>query len=337
MTTRLTELLKINYPIIQAPIGSATTPELASSVSNSGGLGTLALSWKDPESTREFIRKTKKLTDKPFAVNLVLDFEQAERVKICIEEKVPIVSFFWGDSSPFIGELKKNNVLVCQTVGNASEAAQYEQKGVDFVIAQGWEAGGHIWGTVAISVLIPSIVDKIKIPVVAAGGVADGRGILAALSLGADGVCMGTRFLMSKEANVDPLYQKLIANASENDTAYAHRLFNIGWDNAPHRIIRNSTAIQWENAGKPDIGNRPNENEVIAYKQNGQEILRYSDDGPILGTTGNLEALALYAGQTVGLISNIKTASQIMAELVDDLQSEFHKLQKTLTGEIKTV
>ena len=168
-------------------------------------------------------------------------------------------------------------------------------------MAQGWEAGGHV-GKVASSVLIPSIKDKIKIPVIMTGGVADGRGILSALSLGADGVCMGTRFLMSEEADVDPIYRQLIAQASENDTTYAERLFNIGWDQAPHRVIKNSTTIAWEKAGQPAVGYRPNENEVIAYKRNGQPILRYSDNGPILGTTGKLEALALYAGQTAGLL-----------------------------------
>ncbi len=333
MTTRLTKLLNIKYPIIQAPIGSATTPELASAVSNSGGLGTLALSWKGLDLTREYIRQTKRLTDKPFAVNLVLDFEQDDRIQICIEEKVPIVSFFWGDSSQFIAQLKKNNIFVCQTVGNSSEAIDYEKKGVDFLLAQGWEAGGHVWGTVATSVLIPSIVDKVKIPVVATGGIADGRGILAALSLGADGVCMGTRFLMSSEAYVNPIYQELINNASENDTIHVQRLFNIGWDNAPHRIIKNSTTEAWEKAGKPNVGNRPNENEIIARKQNGQPILRYSDDGPIAGTTGNVEALALYAGQTVGLISSVKTASQIMTDLVSDLLTEFNKVKNILTEE----
>jgi nitronate monooxygenase len=172
--------------------------------------------------------------------------------------------------------------------------------------------------------------DKIKIPVVATGGIADGRGILAALSLGADGVCMGTRFLMSKEADVDPVYQELIRNASENDTIHVQRLFNVGWDNAPHRVIKNSTTSEWENAGRPDVGNRPNENEIIAYKPNGRPILRYSDDGPVSGTTGNLEALALYAGQTVGLLSNVKPASEIITELVDDVQAEFMKLQKMI-------
>ncbi len=332
MKTRLTELLNIKFPVIQAPIGSATTPELVAAVSNAGGLGCLALSWKSPELTKEYIRTTKKLTNKPFAVNLVLAFNQEERIQICIEEKVPVVSFFWGDCSPFISDLKKNNILVCQTVGSSAEAEKYEANGVDFLIAQGMEAGGHVWGNVATSVLVPAITDKVKIPVAAAGGIADGRGILAALSLGADGVCLGTRFLMSKEAHINPVYQKLIADASENDTLYAKRLFNIGWDNAPHRIIKNSTTNAWEEAGEPDAGNRPKEDEVIAYKQNGEKILRYSDENPILGTTGNLEALALYAGQTAGLLSTVKSASEIMTDLITDTQREFNKVQNILMG-----
>ena len=330
MKTGLTELLRIQYPIIQAPIGSATTPELAAAVSNAGGLGSLALSWKDLDTMRANIRQTKEMTDKPFAVNLVLAFDQEERVKICIEENVPVVSFFWGDSTKYIDQLKRNNILVCQTVGTAAEAVEYEKIGVDFIIAQGWEAGGHVWGTVATSVLIPAIVEVVNIPVVSAGGIANGKGILAALSLGAAGVSMGTRFLLSKEANVELIYQKLIAKASENDTIYTERLFNIGWDNAPHRIIKNSTVKAWENAGKPSVGNRPNENEVIAYKKNGTPIMRYSDDGPILGTTGNLEQLALYAGQTAGLVSIVKPASELMADLISELHQEFGRVQNLM-------
>ena len=330
MKTVLTELLQIKYPIIQAPIGSATTPELAAAVSNAGGLGSLALSWKDLDTMRANIRLTKKLTDKPFAVNLVLAFEQEERVKICIEEKVPVISFFWGDSTKYIEQLKRNNILVCQTVGTAAEAVGYEKKGVDFIIAQGWEAGGHVLGTVATSVLIPAIVDVVKIPVVAAGGIANGKGILAALSLGAAGVSMGTRFLLSKEANVELIYQELITKASENDTVYTERLFNIGWDNAQHRVIKNSTVKAWENAGKPAIGNRPNENEIIAYKPNGTPIMRYSDEGPILGTTGNLEQLALYAGQTAGLLSIVKPAAELIAELITEIHNEFSRVQNLL-------
>ena len=330
MKTALTELLQIKFPIIQAPIGSATTPELAAAVSNAGGLGSLALSWKDIETTRAYIRQTKQLTNKPFAVNLVLAFEQDERIQICIEEKVPVVSFFWGDATKYIDRLKQNNIIVCQTVGTATEAIEYEKAGADCIIAQGWEAGGHVWGTVATSVLVPSIVAVVQIPVVAAGGIANGKGILAALSLGAAGVSMGTRFLLSKEANVDPLYQELVSNASENDTLYADRLFNIGWDNAPHRVIKNSTVNDWIKAGKPAAGNRPNENEIVAFKSDGTPIIRYSDDGPIAGTTGNLEQLALYAGQTSGLLSIVKPASAIIDELIIELKTEFNRVQNLL-------
>jgi len=330
MRTSLTDLSGIQYPIIQAPIGSATTPELAAAVSNAGGLGTLALSWKEPEEMREMIRKTKHLTSNPFAVNLVLAFEQTQRVKICVEEKVPIVSFFWGDSTEFYPELKRNHILIAQTVSNADEAVYFESKGADFLIAQGWEAGGHVRGTVATSILIPAIADKVSIPVVATGGIADGRGFLAALGLGAAGICLGTRFLMSEEAGVDPLYQELIRNASENDTYYADRLFNIGWDHAPHRVIKNSTVTNWMTAGRPPAGQRPGEHEVIAFYPGGTPIERYSDIGPMQYLTGDLEALALYAGQSAGLLTEVQGAASIISSLVNELESALARINSSL-------
>ena len=327
MHTRLTELLGIQFPIIQAPIGSATTPELAASVSNAGGLGMLALSWADLATTRETIRETKRLTDKPFGVNLVLAWEQSERVQICIEEKVPVVSFFWGNSFSFLQPLQSNGIKVCQTVSTCEEALFFEKLGVDFLVAQGWEAGGHILGKVATSVLIPSIADKIKIPFVSAGGFTDGRGLVAALSLGASGIWIGTRFLMAKEANASSVYQELIARANENNTVYTEGLFNIGWDNAPHRVIRNSTVKNWENAGKPSIGQRPNEHEILAQKKNGTAIERYADDIPTKTTTGDLEALAIYAGQSVGLIGEIiKTAKEIIDQIINEANLQLDKL-----------
>ena len=330
MKTSLTNLLKIKYPILQAPIGSATTPELAAAVSNAGGLGSLALSWKSPDETREMIRKTKQLTSKPFAVNLVLAFEQDERVQICIEEKVAVVSFFWGDGSRFFPELKKNNILAAQTVSNAGEAVYYEDKGADFLIAQGWEAGGHVKGTVAMSILIPAIADKVNIPIAAAGGIADGRGFMAALGLGAAGICLGTRFLMSKEAGVHPVYQELITNASENDTYYAEKLFNIGWDDAPHRVLNNSTVAGWLSAGKPDAGARPGEDEIMAHYPDGRPIPRYAYNSPMRNITGNLEAMALYAGQSAGLISGIKSAAGIIEALVKELYDTMSSVNKML-------
>jgi len=330
MKTSLTDLLNIKYPILQAPIGSATTPELAAAVSNAGGLGSLALSWKSPDETREMIRKTKELTSKPFTVNLVLAFEQDARVQICIEEKVAAVSFFWGDGSRFFPGLKKNNILTVQTVSNAREAVYYENKGADILIAQGWEAGGHVKGTVATSVLIPAIADKVNIPIVATGGIADGRGFMTALGLGASGICLGTRFLMCTEAGVDPIYQQLITNASENDTYYAEKLFNIGWDDTPHRVLNNSTVVGWLSAGKPDAGQRPGEDETIAYYPDGRPIPRYADIGPMRNITGNLEAMALYAGQSAGLISDVKSAARIIEALVEELYDTLSSVNKML-------
>ena len=148
MKTFLTEKLKINYPIIQAPIGSATNPRLASEVSNAGGLGFLALSWKSLDKCRQAIRATKRLTNKPFGVNLVLAWKQEERIALCIEEEVEVVSFFWGDSTLYIPTLKEHGITICQTVGNVSEAVKYEENNADILFAQGWEAGGHVWGEV---------------------------------------------------------------------------------------------------------------------------------------------------------------------------------------------
>ena len=317
MKTGLTSLLGIEYPIIQAPIGSATNAKLASEVSNAGGLGMLALSWKEVEKCRRIIRETKKMTHRPFGVNLVLHWDQSERVALCIEEKVPVISFFWGDSSPYIQELKTNGIRVCQTVPNVKEALKYANLGVDFLIAQGWEAGGHVQGTVASSILIPAIANKVKLPIVAAGGFTDGRGLVGALALGAAGICMGTRFLMSQEAHIEEEYADLITKATEEDTVYSEDLFHKGWENAPHRVLRNSTVIAWEDAGKPLIGARPQEGEIVGYTPDETPIYRYSDHNPICGSKGNLEAMALYAGQSAGLIEKKLKAKEIINETVD--------------------
>jgi len=326
METKLTRLLKIKEPIIQAPIGSATNPILASEVSNAGGLGMLALSWKENKKCIEIIHKTKSLTDRPFGVNLVLNWKQDERVQICIDEKVPIVSFFWGDSSKYISSLQENGIKVCQTVTNTQEALHYERLGVDFLLVQGWEAGGHVQGSVANSILVPAISAKVNIPIAAAGGFTDGRGLVAALALGASGICMGTRFLMSSEANIEDRYAEILEKANENDTIYLKNLFHIGWENAAHRVIKNSTVNDWENAGNPQIGNRPNEGQIIGHDQNGNDIYRYSDNNPIKGFTGDLEAMALYAGQSVGLLNKRINAKEIVNQTILEAENIINNL-----------
>ena len=202
------------------------------------------------------------------------------------------------------------------------------KKGVDVIIAQGWEAGGHVQGNVASSVLIPSISNKVQIPVVASGGFTNGQGLIAAITLGASGISIGTRFLMSNEAHIEDSYSDLISESDENSTTYVKNLFNVGWENAPHRILRNSTVKDWEKAGKPEIGERPNENEIIAYDSNNEPIIRYSDNNPVKGTKGNLEALALYAGQSAGLITDRIPAKQIVKQIIYEAKNTLEKIKK---------
>ena len=209
----------VRYPVVQAPMGNAASPELAAAVSNAGGLGMLALSWTELEDMRTRVRDTKALTGSPFGVNVVLEWQQQERIEICLDEGVRIISTFWGDPKPYVELIHEAGALHIHTVGSAEDARRCVDAGVDMVITQGWEAGGHVWGGVSTLVLVPAVVDAVApVPVLAAGGITDGRGLAAVLALGASAAVMGTRFLMSKEANVrDDVQDSLIA-ASETDT-----------------------------------------------------------------------------------------------------------------------
>ncbi len=315
LATPLCPLLGIDLPIIQAPIGSATAPALAAAVSNAGGLGMLAVTWQDIDALRHTLRATRRLTDRPFGVNLVLHWPPVERLAVCLAEGVAMVSFFWGDPAPYVARVHDAGALVAHTVASAVEARQAVAAGVDVVVAQGWEAGGHVWGSVAALPLIPRVVDAVApAPVVAAGGIADGRGLAAALALGAAGAWMGTRFLLSEEAAAHAVYKEHLCRATEADTTYA-TLFDGDWPDAPHRALRNSTVRRWEAAGCPPSGRRPGEGETVAVDAGGRLVERYSDTLPLVGMTGDLEVLALYAGQSVGLADRRLPAAQIVRDV----------------------
>lgn len=327
MKTSLCQILNIKLPIIQAPIGSATTPELAASVSNSGGLGMLSVTWRSEDDIRSIIRQTKSLTDKPFGVNLVLEFDIASKLKICLDEGVKIISFFWGKPNDYIDLIHQAEAIVIHSVGDTIEARQAVKAGVDIIVAQGWESGGHVRGKIATMALVPAVVDAVSpIPVVAAGGIADGRGIVAALALGASGVWLGTKFLVSHEAYVHQIYQDKLLTAKVEDTVYSET-FDLGWKNAPHRTVTNSTTEIWQKASCFKQ-NRLNENEVVAYTAGGEPILRYSDAIALPGMKGNLEALALYAGQSVGLVKNIRSSADIIATLRQEILDTYEHLNK---------
>jgi len=318
MRTALCDKLGIETPIIQAPMGGAVGPRLAAAVSNAGGLGTLPL-WAasvDIETLRSQVREIKSLTSKPFAVNLNLEFPQEERLEACLQERVPVISFFWRDPSSLVPRAKAGGAIVMHTVGSAKEAQAAVRCGVDVVVAQGWEAGGHVRGTVATMPLLPAVVDAVApVPVVAAGGIADGRGLAAALALGASGVWIGTRFLASTEVAIHPHYRGRLLEASEDDTVYLENLFDIGWPNAPHRVLRNKTVAEWEAAGRPETGKRPGEGDVVATSKSRGPIVRYRSYTPAADAEGDIDALPLWAGQSVALVKRLQPAADIVHEI----------------------
>ena len=241
-----------------------------------------------------------------------------ERLNLLMEEGVSIVTFFWGDPSPFVDLVHSAGALIMMQVGSVEEARESVDAGVDVIVAQGWEAGGHVRGDVGTLSLVPRVVDAVAPTlVVAAGGIADGRQVAAALALGADGVYVGTRFVVSEEALAHPLYKEKLLESAESDTMYFKDLIDIGWPDAPHRILRNSTVNAWESAGQPPSGQRPGEGEEIAKSGAGQPVLRYATGTALSGTSGDIEALPLWAGQGVGFATQIQPAGEIVRELVD--------------------
>ena len=334
MITAGCERLGIGILIIQAPMGGAVGPVLAAAVSNAGGSGTLALWGTDVQRLRQLVRQTRALTTKPFAVNLNLEFPQEERLDACLQEGVPIISFFWRDPSALVARAKAGGAVVLHTVGTAAEARHAVECGVDVVIAQGWEAGGHVRGMVATMALVPAVVDAVgPVPVMAAGGIADGRGLAAALALGASGAWIGTRFLASNEAAIHPHYRDRILQASEDDTIYLDELFDIGWPKAPHRVLRNSTVAAWEAAlARPATGQRPGEGDVVATSKSRGPIVRYRSYTPAADAEGDIDALSLWAGQSAALVHKIQPAAEIVREIDSEAQAILLRLVQRRLG-----
>ena len=206
------------------------------------------------------------------------------------------------------------------TVGSVEEARRAVGSGVDIIVAQGWEAGGHVWSGVATLPLVPAVVDAVApVPVIAAGGIGDARGVAAVVALGAQAAMLGTRFLLADEMPIHDEYRRRLIAATETDAEWYANLYEVGWPNASHRAIHNSTAETWEAAGRPAPGSRPGEGEVIAHFASGEPIVRYEPAPPMVGTTGEIEPLSLWAGQSVALAKQRQPAAEIVAELVSRL------------------
>jgi nitronate monooxygenase len=318
MRTPLCDLLGIEHPIVQAPMGGPAVPQLAAAVSNAGALGMLALSWSDDAGAA--VRELRGLTEHPFGGNFGLQLDQSERLDSALEAGLRIVSLFWGDPGPYVERIHTAGALLLHTIGSAEEAKRAVAAGADVIVAQGWEAGGHVWGQVGTLALIPAVVDAVApTPVIAAGGIGDGRGVAAVLALGAQGAWVGTRFLMAEEAPVHEHYRRRLIDADETDALWFADLFDGGWANAAHRALRNATIDAWEVAGRPPTGSRPGEGEQVATRPAGSGIPRYASLTPVAGMEGDIDAMSLWAGQSVALARRVEPAADIVAELVSRL------------------
>jgi NAD(P)H-dependent flavin oxidoreductase YrpB (nitropropane dioxygenase family) len=292
----------------------AAIPGLAAAVSNAGALGMLTLTWSDDAGA--VVRETAALTTRPFGGNFVLTEDHHRRLDQALEAGLRIVSFLWGDPSGYIEQIHGAGGIVLLTVGSAEEARRAVASGVDVVVAQGLEAGGHVWGRVGTLPLVPAVVDAVTpVPVIASGGIGDARGVAAVLALGAQAAWLGTRFLLAEEMPIHDDYRRRLIAAAETDPQLYPNLYEVGWPDSPHRALRNSTATAWEAAGRPPLAQRPGAGDVIAHFASGESIVRYEPAPPMVGTTGDIEALSMWAGQGVALAKQSQSAADIVAEL----------------------
>ena len=295
---RITEMLGIKYPIIQGAMQDVAKAGLVAAVSNAGGLGVLASGQDTPEQVREEIRKVKELTDKPFAVNLMfLNKKVPEIVDVVIEEGVKIVTTGAGTPKLYMPKLKEAGIKVMPVIPNVKIAKKMEELGVDAVIAEGMESGGHI-GTMTSQILWPQVVDAVKIPVIAAGGIADNRGVKAALAMGAEGVQCGTIFSISKESPVGDNWKKVIIESKDTSIGVIGTKMGVA-----SRTVVNKKA-------KELYGLEDKMTDKLKFNQLLDEAYRkavYQDD---------VENGIIFAGSVAGMIHESKSAAEIISDLM---------------------
>jgi NAD(P)H-dependent flavin oxidoreductase YrpB (nitropropane dioxygenase family) len=333
LETGLCRRLGISLPILSAGMGAAAGPELAAAVSGAGGLGVLGLAGAEPDLIRGRLAQVRRMTRRPVGVNLIIDGVDTDEDRQYVRDEIvaaadggaTVVVLFWGDPAPYVATARRQGLLLLMQVGSVAEARAAVAVGVDVVIAQGVEAGGHVRGTTPVWELVPATVQAIApTPVVASGGIGDGRGLARALRLGAQAVSFGTRFLATPEAYIHPEYKRRIVESSPADTFYG-TLFDGGWPDAPHRVLRTRLVKDWEAAGRPAPGARPGEGDTIgtATRSNGETgpWARYSVGVPGPDFDGDIDDAPLWAGESCGDVHDIKPAAEVIADLVVDATS----------------
>ena len=303
-------MLGIEYPIIQGGMAWLGTAELVSAVSEAGGLGIIGCGDAPPSWVRDQIRLTRERTRKPFGINIMLmSSSLKEVIDIVLEEKVKIVTFGGGNPGTYIPTFKEAGIIVMPVVASVAIARRLERVGADAIIVEGMESGGHVGETTTLS-LLPQVVDNVKIPIIAAGGIGDGRGLVAALALGAQGIQMGTRFICSEECIAHPAFKERLVSAQDRATTVTGRATG-----HPVRCLENKLTRQFDALEKSG-----------ATKT---ELEEFGRGRLYLGVIqGNIEEGSLMAGQIAGLIADIKPVKQIIQDIMSDAYKTLETVSK---------
>ncbi|WP_168788582.1 NAD(P)H-dependent flavin oxidoreductase [Paraburkholderia aromaticivorans] len=331
--TELTLALGCRHPIISAGMGGPARAELAAAVSKAGGFGLLGMVRELPELIEREIAAVRAVTDLPFGVNLIPSATEptlfAAELDACLAARVPALCFFWDVVPEAIRRAKDAGAIVLYQVGSVDDALAAAKAGADVIIAQGIEAGGHVRGRTGILTLLPEVIRHVRVPVVASGGFATGGGLIATLALGASGIHCGTLFLASHESFAHAYHKQRILDARAGDTVY-NDLFAINWPpHSPVRVLVNSVT---QEAADHLFGNHPDTlpREVIAH-DDGRPIYKFSTDSPLRSTTGDVEKMALFAGESAALVNASTSAAEVIERLLDEALNASNRVR--LVGE----
>ena len=317
--------LDLKLPIWNAGMGGGIAgPELVAAVAEAGGLGVLGAGAIGGAQVRAQLAAIRALTARPCGANIILPMSDGSDVEACFDARVEVLVLFWGDPKPYVADAHKRGMFVVSQCGDAAEAVAAADAGVDAVIVQGTEAGGHVKALLPLATTVSEAARVLgPVPLIAAGGIATGSDVADALAMGATAASIGTRFLASHESRARDDYKQRVVSARASDTVFTD-LFDLGWPQANHRVIRNATYDRWEQAGRPAPGLRPGEGDEIGEVGEGDARIvlpRYTVMPPVRGFSGDLDALPLYAGESVERISGVLPAAAIVHQLMTELRA----------------
>lgn len=312
MRTEICDLIGIDYPLFQGGMAWVSMAELVAAVSEGGGLGVIGTAFMSPDAIRDEIIKTMSMTSRPFGVNVMLMRPDADKViQVLLEHPVAVVTTGAGNPGKYVAALKEKGMKVIPVVPSVALAQRMERVGVDAVIAEGMESGGHV-GELTTMCLVPEVVEKLSIPVIAAGGIIDGRGMAASLALGAKGVQMGTRFLCAAETTIPDVVKDMVLRAKDRDTVVAARSTG-----HPVRVLKNKLSRELE---RLDAENAPEELEKLGKGKLKDAMVR-----------GDIEWGSVMCGQGAAMVREITPAAQIIREVIAQAEDIIQRLAATTT------